>query len=108
MLSAVASLCRKYQKANDTVETMNSAADELTGSIANKRWISEWKKLEEAARVERGEALMVYNVSHVPGMFLTWVVIFLHSLHNGQLHHRRGSSKISRRPVQRARMFSGY
>jgi hypothetical protein len=65
----VASLCRKYQKAKDTAETMDSAVEELTTSIDNGHWISEWKKLERAAKKERGEALMIYNVSHKPGMF---------------------------------------
>jgi hypothetical protein len=46
---------------------MNSAVEELTKSIGNSHWISEWKKLEEAARTKRGEALMIYNVSHTPG-----------------------------------------
>lgn len=68
MLFVVASLCRKYQKARDAVETMNSAVEELTKSIGNDRWIREWKKLEEVAKEERGEALMIYNVSHTPGV----------------------------------------
>jgi hypothetical protein len=64
----VASLCKKYQKANAIVESMNSAVEELTKSIGNNRWISEWMKLEEVARARRGEALMIYNVSYTPGM----------------------------------------
>lgn len=64
----MASLCKKHQKANATVESMNSAVDELTKSIGNSHWISEWKKLEEIARTKRGEALMIYNVSFIPGM----------------------------------------
>ena len=40
---------------------MNSAVEELTKSINNSQWISEWKKLEEVARTERGEA------------FITWI-----------------------------------
>ena len=68
-LFIVASLCKKYQKANAAVESMNSAVDELTTSIGNSHWITEWKKLEEIARTKRGEALMIYNVSYVPGMF---------------------------------------
>ena len=68
LLSAVASLCKKYQKAKASVEIMNSAAEELTKSIGNNHWISEWKKLEKLARTRRGEALMVYNVSYTPGM----------------------------------------
>ena len=74
MVSLVASLCRKYQKAEATVETMNSAVKELTKSIGNSSWISEWKKLEKAAKTKRGEALMIYNVSHTPGMFSTPVI----------------------------------
>jgi hypothetical protein len=57
---------------------MNSAVEELTKSIGNSRWISEWKKLEEVARTKRGEALMIYNVSYTPGMFPTPMVIFSH------------------------------
>ena len=79
----VASLCRKYQKAKATVETMHSAVEELTKSIGNSHWISQWKKLEEVARVERGKALMIYNVSYTPGMFQTPVIIPPHPyLHN--------------------------
>ena len=65
----VASLCRKYRKAEATVETMNSAVEELTKSIGNSSWILEWKQLEKLARENRGEYLMIYNVSHTPGMF---------------------------------------
>lgn len=73
----VASLCRKYQKAKTSVETMESAAEELTKSIGNKHWILEWKKLEETARTKRGDALMIYNVSDTPGL-LPIPVIFFH------------------------------
>ena len=48
---------------------MTSAAEELTKSIGNNRWILEWKKLEEVARTKRGKALMIYNVSDTPGVF---------------------------------------
>ena len=65
----MASLCQKYQKAKAAAKTMGSAVEELTKSIGNSRWISEWKKLEEKAMTKRGEALMVYNVSHAPGVF---------------------------------------
>ena len=54
---------------------MNSAVEELTKSIGNRHWISEWKKLEERARTKRGEALMIYNVSYTPGVFLISVII---------------------------------
>jgi hypothetical protein len=78
----VASLCQKYQRAKDAVETMNSAAEELTKAIDNSRWISEWKKLEAVARRERGEALMIYNVSYAPGVFLTLTFVPLYPLHS--------------------------
>ena len=74
----MASLCRKYQKANAAIETMVSAVEELTKSIGNNNWILEWKRLEKIARTKRGEALMIYNVSYTPGAFLTPVIIFSH------------------------------
>ena len=74
-LFTVASLCQKYQKAKASKEIMVSAVEELTKSIGNSSWISEWKRVEEAARTKRGEALMIYNVSYTPGMFLTPVII---------------------------------
>jgi hypothetical protein len=46
---------------------MNSAVEELTKSVDDDHWISEWKKLEEVARTKRGKALMIYNVSETPG-----------------------------------------
>ena len=74
----MASLCRKYQKAKATVETMSLAVEELTKSIGNNHWISEWKKLEKAAKTKRGEALMIYDVSDTPGVFLILVAVPLH------------------------------
>ena len=79
LLFIVASLCQKYKKAKATVETMNSAVEEPTKSIGNSHWISEWKRLEETARTERGESLMIYNVTHTPGMFINSGIIFPHS-----------------------------
>jgi hypothetical protein len=76
------------------VETVNSAAEELTKSIGNSRWILEWKKLEEVARTKRGEALMIYNVSDTPGAFSALVVIFLHPSYNKQLHQKQINSRI--------------
>jgi len=46
---------------------MTPAVEQLTSSIGNDHWIAEWKALEERARTERGEALMIYNVSETPG-----------------------------------------
>ena len=67
----MASLCRKYQKAKSSVEVMKSAAVELTNSINNPRWISEWTRLEEIAKKNRGENLMIYNVTPTPGKLLS-------------------------------------
>jgi hypothetical protein len=75
---------------------MNSAAEELTKSIGNSRWISEWKKLEEVARTKRGEALMIYNVSDVPGVFSAlMMIIFLHPSYNIQFHHKQRQNRNS-------------
>ena len=62
---------------------MSLAAEELTKSIGNDNWISEWKKLEKVAKTKRGEALMIYNVSDTPGMFSIPVEIPLHLSYNG-------------------------
>ena len=75
--SAVASLCKKYERAENSVETMNSAVEELTKSTDNNCWISEWKKLEEVAKTNRGEALMICNVSYTPGMSLPLRILSL-------------------------------
>ena len=101
------SLCQKYQKAKAAVETMNSAAEELTKSIGNRHWILEWKKLEEVAKTKRGGALMIYNVSDTPGMLLTPVIISLHLSYNRQLHHKQKNNRTSSSLVERTEMFSG-
>ena len=79
MYYTVASLCRKYQKANSSVEAMNSAVVELTNSINNPHWISDWTKLEEMAKKNRGEDLMIYNVTSTPGKFLSVILLSLNS-----------------------------
>ena len=70
MIQTVASLCQKYQKAKPSVEVMRLAAVELTNSINNAHWISEWTKLEKKAKKDRGEALMIYNVASAPSKSL--------------------------------------
>jgi hypothetical protein len=89
----VASLCRKYRKAEAAVESMNSAVEELTHSIGKNSWISEWKRLEEKARKDRGEKLMIYNVSHAPGVFLIPMTILLY-------HHTIVSSFTSKKTTR--------
>jgi hypothetical protein len=85
---------------------MNSAAEELTKSIGNSSWIVEWKKLEEVARTKRGEALMIYNVSGIPGVFTSPVIAFS-TPYNGQLHHKQRKNKTSYILVERIGTFSG-
>jgi hypothetical protein len=63
----VASLCKKYQRAKAAIGAINLAATELGSSINNKDWILQWEELENLARTERGEALMIYNVAPTPG-----------------------------------------
>ena len=70
----VASLCKKYQKAEASIESMDLAAEELTKSIGNSSLISEWTKAEEVARVKRGDSLMIYNVSSIPGEFQCFTI----------------------------------
>jgi len=45
------------------------AFEGLTRSIGNSSWIEEWEKLEKKAAERRGEAMMIYNVSLVQGMY---------------------------------------
>jgi hypothetical protein len=79
MWCTVASLCKKYQKAETTVGTMDSAVTELTSSINHGHWISEWEKLEKLAKAKRGEKLMIYNVASTPGKCSALTLVFLNS-----------------------------
>jgi len=81
MWYTVASLCKKYQKAQAAVGAMDSAVAELTGSINNSLWISEWEKLEKSAKVKRGEKLMIYNVASTPGKCSAFTSAFLNPQH---------------------------
>ena len=63
-------MCKKYQRAKDAVETMDSAVEELTNAIGNSSWISEWTKSENIAKKKRGKALMIYNVTNTSGVFI--------------------------------------
>ena len=53
---------------------MNSAAVELAIAIGNNDWISEWEGLEKLAKSERGDELMIYNVTPTPGNFLAFMM----------------------------------
>jgi len=60
---------------------MDSAAAELTSSINNIHWISEWERLEKSAKVKRGEKLMIYNVASTPGKHSALTSALLKSQH---------------------------
>jgi len=82
------------------------AVEELTKSIGNSHWISKWKKMEEVAKTKRGGALMIYNVSYTPGVFLTPVIISSHPyIINSSITSKETTR--SHRVVNRTSMFSG-
>ena len=56
---------------------MVSAVKELTNLLVIVTG-SQNGRMEKVARTKRGEALMIYNVSYTPGVFLTPVIIFPH------------------------------
>lgn len=45
---------------------MKQALDELTDRISHD-WIAEWRKLEERAMQERGDALKIYDIAETHG-----------------------------------------
>lgn len=49
------------------LEAVRVAFEDLTNAIDDPSWIKEWKKLEAQAQEERGEALLIYNVSSIKG-----------------------------------------
>jgi len=67
--SIVRALSQKYKTAELALKTVVVTFQGLTGSIGNPSWIREWEKLEMKAAESRGEAMMIYNVSPVQGMF---------------------------------------
>jgi hypothetical protein len=62
----VQSILRKWKIAVTQKEDMKNALDELTDRISDD-WITEWKKLEEKAMRERGDALKIYDVAETRG-----------------------------------------
>lgn len=59
------------------LKTVADSFKGLTGSVGNQSWIREWEKLEAKAADQRGEAMMIYNVSPIQGMFPSAVHINL-------------------------------
>jgi len=51
------------------LNTVVPAFKGLTGSVGDPTWIREWEKLEAKAIKNRGQAMMIYNVSPVQGIF---------------------------------------
>jgi hypothetical protein len=59
---------------------MQLAFQDLTGAVGNPTWIKEWEQLEACAVNERGEAMMIYNVSPIKGiftLFASWLLNIL-------------------------------
>ena len=71
----VQALSQKYKTAELALGIVVPAFEELTKSVGNSSWITEWEKLEAKAMKVCGEAMMIYNVSPVQGIFnsTTWV-----------------------------------
>lgn len=65
----VQSLSQKFSVANLALKSVVVAFDGLTRAVGNPSWLREWGDLEAKAAKDRGEAMMIYNVSPVPGRF---------------------------------------
>lgn len=65
----VRALGQKYKTAELALKTVVDSFKGLTGSVGNQKWIGEWEKLEAKAVDQRGEAMMIYNVSPIQGIF---------------------------------------
>jgi len=63
----VQALNQKYKTAELALKTVIPAFEGLTKSVGNPSWITGWEKLEAKAMKDRGEAMMIYNVSPVQG-----------------------------------------
>jgi hypothetical protein len=64
----VRSLSQKYKTAKLALKSVVVAFKGLTGSVGNTSWIMEWEALEALAIKQRGEAMMIYNVTPVQGI----------------------------------------
>ena len=65
--TAVQALSQKYKTAKAALEPVQLAFQDLTGAVGNPLWVKEWEKLEAHAIKERGEVMMIYNVSAIQG-----------------------------------------
>ena len=66
--SIVRALSQKYKTAKAALETVQVAFTDLTSAVGDPSWIQEWEQLEAQAMAERGEAMMIYNVSPIQGI----------------------------------------
>lgn len=66
----VQALSRKHKTAKAAVGSVQLAFQDLTGAVGNPSWIREWEQLEAHAMKERGEAMMIYNVTPIQGSVL--------------------------------------
>ena len=67
-------MAHKYKAAIAALEPVQLAFKDLTRAVGNSAWIKEWEELEEQAAGMWGEAMMIYNVSPIQGIFLLSMV----------------------------------
>jgi len=65
----VPALSHKYKTIELALGIVIPAFEGLTKSVGNTSWITEWEELEAQAMELYGEAMMIYNVSPVQGIF---------------------------------------
>ena len=101
----VRALGQKYKTAELALKVTVPAFQGLTGSVGDPSWIGEWEKLEMKAAKKRGEAMMIYNVSPVPGPFsLFWWCLFFANFYLQQNHRQKNGTKYWPRHYQKMQM----
>ena len=66
LLSPVSTLCKKFEKAKNGLKETSEAYEELSASL-NPSLVKIWQADEQRARVERGDALKIYDVRFEQG-----------------------------------------
>jgi hypothetical protein len=68
----VSTLRKKYEKASIGLKDTGDAYHELSAALDSKL-VESWRKGEEKAQVERGEALRIYNIQLEQGIKFTHI-----------------------------------
>ena len=71
----VQALSQKHKTAKAALGPVQLAFQDLSGVVGNPSWIWEWEQLEAHAMKERGEAMMIYNVSPIQGS--VFILLFM-------------------------------